>query len=176
MMKVSGSLQAMPVSEVLMWISQCRKSGILEIRTPDLVERIAFDEGFLTFSSSSDQKATFGRILIKKGYVTEEQHAQARRICDEQKIAVAKVLLDMNFIAESEIVRLLRKKAESELFRLFRISEGEFEFIADAVPNLDMVPLRVDVARALLHVTQQMDEKDDFDFDSSGVSVELPQQ
>lgn len=175
-MKVWGSLKAMPVSEALMWISQCRKTGTLEIRTRDLVEMIAFDDGFLIFSSSSDPKATFGRLLIRKGYVTEEQHAQARKIRNEQQIAIAKVLRDMHFIAESEIVRLLRKKAEAEMFHLFRTNDGEFEFVANAVPDIDLLPLRVDVARSLLYVTQQIDEKNAFDFDSSGISVELPKQ
>lgn len=175
-MKVWGSLRAMPLSEALMWIGQCRKTGTIEIRTRDLQERIAFHEGSLIYSSSSDLQGTFGRLLIRKGVLTEAQHAQARRIRDEQQIAVAKVLRDMHVLSEDKILRFLRKKAESELFQLFRIEDGEFEFVAGSLPTLDLLPLRVDVAEALLHVTQQIDERSHFDFDSSGIHLELPKQ
>ena len=57
----------MPVPELLMWISQYRKTGTLEVRTKLSTERLAFEDGTLTYSSSSDQKKTLGRLLIEKG-------------------------------------------------------------------------------------------------------------
>jgi hypothetical protein len=36
-MPIQGSLSTMPVPELLMWISQCQKTGTLEIRTSEPV-------------------------------------------------------------------------------------------------------------------------------------------
>lgn len=174
-MSVQGSLKTMPVPELLMWISQYQKTGTLEVAAGDHTEKIAFDGGFLIFSSSTDLEKTFGRILISRGMLSEVQHTQARRIREDQRIALAKVLKDLQILPEEEILRMLRKKAEAEIFDLFGSVKGEFRFFDDELPDLDLLPLRVDVTKALLRITQQMDESGDYDFDESGIRLDLPQ-
>jgi hypothetical protein len=173
-MAVHGDLSTMPVGELLMWISNFRKTGTLIVRTLDHDEKIAFDQGFLIFSSSSDLKRTFGRLLVQRGLLSEENHDQARKIREEEQIALAKVLKELNFLPEDEILRLLRKKAEAEIFDLFKSDQGEFTFRDEPMPELDLLPLRVDVSKALLHVTQQLDEGEEFDFDESGINLDIP--
>ncbi len=173
-MAIHGSLKTMPIPELLMWISNCRKTGSLLVKTDDYDERIIFNEGFLVFSSSSDLNRTFGRLLVERGLLSEENHAKARRIREDERIALAKVLRDLNFVSEEDIIRLLRKKAESEIFDLFKATGGEFIFREEEVTELEGIPLRVDVSKALIHVTQQLDEKDEFDFDESGIRLEIP--
>jgi hypothetical protein len=174
-MAIHGDLSTMPVGELLMWVSNYKKTGTLVVRTAEMDERIVFDQGFLIFSSSSDLKRTFGRLLVQRGLLSEADHAQARKIREEEHIALAKVLKELNFLPEDEILRLLRKKAEAEIFDLFKTDEGEFTFRDESLPDLDLLPLRVDVSKALLHVTQQLDEKEEFDFDESGISLDIPQ-
>lgn len=173
-MPIHGDLRAMPVPELLMWISQSRKTGTLQIRTPDLSQQLAFLEGDLIFSSSSDVNATLGRILIEKGVVTEEMHERARTLREEKSIAVAKALRDLDILSEEDVVRYLRKKAEKELFALFQRQEGEFTFDERQLPELDLLPLRVDVSRMLLRITQQMDETGEYDFDATGIRLDIP--
>lgn len=173
-MPIHGDLRAMPVPELLMWISQSRKTGTLQIRTPGLSQQLAFLEGDLIFSSSSDVNATLGRILIEKGVVTEEMHAKARSLREKKSIAVAKALRDLDILSEEDVVRYLRKKAEKELFDLFQRHEGEFTFDERELPELDLLPLRVDVSRMLLRITQQMDETGEYDFDTTGVRLDIP--
>jgi hypothetical protein len=174
-MSIQGSLKTMPVPELLMWISQYQKAGTLEVATGDHIEKLAFDGGFLIYSASTDLAKTFGHILISRGMLSEAQHTQARRIREDQRIALAKVLKDLQILPEDEIVRMLRKKAESEIFALFKSVKGEFRFLDDEMPELDLLPLRVDVAKALLRITQQMDETGDYDYDQSGIHLDIPQ-
>lgn len=173
-MPIHGDLRAMPVPELLMWISQSRKTGTLDVRTPGLNQKLAFLEGDLIFSSSSDVNATLGRILIEKGVVTEEMHERARSMRTEKSVAVAKALRDLEIVSEEDVVRYLRKKAEKELFDLFKRHEGEFTFDERELPDLDLLPLRVEVSRMLLRITQQMDEKGEYDFDASGIRLDIP--
>ena len=174
-MSIQGSLKTMPVPELLMWISTYQKTGTLEVAASDDIERIAFDGGFLIYSASTDLEKTFGHILIARGMLSESQHEQARRIREDQRIALAKVLKELNILPEDEIVRMLRKKAEAEIFQLFGSVEGQFRFMDDELPDLDLLPLRVDVAKALLRITQQMDESGDYDYDQSGIRLDIPQ-
>jgi hypothetical protein len=173
-MPVQGTLTAMPVAELMMWISQFQKTGTLEIRTSRLTQIMAFSEGALIYSSSSDPEGTLGRLLMKYGVVSEEEHTRARQLRETRSIAVAKALLELKALNESQLLRFLRKKAEKELYDLFDTEEGEFTFVEQELPALDLLPLRVDVGKMLMRVAQDRDEKGEYDFDSTGVRLDIP--
>jgi uncharacterized protein DUF4388 len=173
-MPMQGDLKTMPVAEILMWISQFQKTGTLEIRTSQSTETMAFESGALVFSSSSNPERTLGKLLIKYGIVTEENHKRARELRKTKSVAVAKALLELDIVTESQLLRFMRKKAERELYDLFDLHEGDFTFIEAHMPSLDMLPLRVDVGKMLLRVSQDKDEKGSYDFDSSGVRLDIP--
>jgi uncharacterized protein DUF4388 len=173
-MPIHGTLSTMPVPELLMWISQCQKTGTLTIRTSPILETMAFDKGALVFSSSSNPDLTLGRILLRSGVVTEEMVEQVGTLLQTKSVPVAKALLDLNFLTEDQLLRFLRKKAEKELFELFDAQEGEFTFVDRELPELDPIPLRVDVSNMLLRVTQHRDEKGEYDFDATGVRWDAP--
>jgi uncharacterized protein DUF4388 len=173
-MPIQGDLRAMSVTEILMWISQFQKTGTLEIRTSEWTETMAFEQGSLVFSSSSNPERTLGRLLIKYGIVTEENHKRARELRKTKSIAVAKALLELDIVTEAQLVRFLRKKAERELYDIFDIQDGDFTFTETNMPSLDLLPLRVDVAKMLLRVTQDKDEKGEYDFDATGIRLDIP--
>ena len=173
-MPMQGDLKTMPVVELLMWISQFQKTGMLEIRTGKSTETMAFDHGALVFSSSSNPERTLGRLLIKYGIVSEENHKRARELRKTKSVAVAKALLELDIVTEAQLVRFMRKKAERELYDIFDLQEGDFAFTEADMPALDLLPIRVDVSKMLLRVTQDKDEKGEYDFDSSGVRLQIP--
>jgi hypothetical protein len=164
----------MPLPELLMWISQFQKTGTLQIRTAEATETMAFENGALIFSSSSNPEATLGRLLINNGIVTEEMHKQARAMRKTKSVAVAKALVELHILTEEQLLRFLRKKAEKEVFDLFDSDDGEFVFTERDLPALDLLPLRVDVSKMLLRVTQDRDEKGAYDFDATGIRFDIP--
>jgi hypothetical protein len=173
-MPIQGSLSTMTVPELLMWISQCQKTGTLEIRSSKWKEIMAFENGALIFSSSSNPDRTLGRLLMKHGIVTEDMHKRARELRKTKSVAVAKALVELRIVTEEQLVRFLRKKAEGELFDLFEMVDGEFTFTDRDLPALDLLPMRVDVCKMLLTVTQHRDEKGEYDFDSTGIRLNIP--
>ena len=56
----------------------------------------------------------------------------------------------------------------------FDIQDGDFTFTETNMPSLDLLPLRVDVAKMLLRVTQDKDEKGEYDFDATGIRLDIP--
>lgn len=172
-MPIQGTLKAMPVPELMTWISQFSKTGTLEIRTGQATTTMAFENGALIYSSSSNRELTLGRLLIKHGVVTEAMHKQARELRKTKSIAVAKALLELRMLTETQLVQFLRKKAEMELFDLLTSEDGEFTFHELDLPQLDLLPLRVDITRMMLRVSQHLDETGEYDFDSTGIGIEV---
>lgn len=117
---------------------------------------------------------SLGRLLIRYGIVTEEGHKRARELRKTRSVAVAKALVELEIVTEPQLARFLRKKAEGDLYDLFDTVEGQFTFTERDLPTLDLLPIRVDVSKMLLRVTQHKDEKGEYDFDSSGIHLEIP--
>lgn len=173
-MPVQGTLTAMSVPELLMWISQCQKTGSLEISAGGTTQTMAFSDGALIYSSSSNPEGTLGRLLLRYGAVTAEEHDRARELRETQSMAVAKALLELKALNEPQLLRFLRKKAEKELFELLELEQGEFVFLEHQLPDIDLLPLRVDVTKMMMRVAQDRDEKGEYDFDSTGVRLDIP--
>lgn len=166
-MAVHGRLDTMSVPELLQWIALGRKTGTLVLKTPRGSAQLAFDSGTLIFSTSPDPEQTLGQLLIKRGLVSEETHERARKIRNEHSIAVAKVLTDLNVLPQAELERVLKLKAEDEIFSIFLCEEGEFTFEPKDLPALELLPLRVDVTKTMIKVSQRLDEGENYDFDAS---------
>ena len=174
-MTIRGSLKTMSVPELLQWISQGRKSGLLEIHAREGEARIAFEGGELIYSSSDSLDNTLGRWLIRNGYVDEEKYQEARRLRGESNIGVAKILTDLNYVREQDVIQTMRRKVEEEIYGIFLAENGEFVFLDEELPELELLPIRIDITKTVLRITQRLDEKEDYDFDSSGTHVPIKQ-
>jgi hypothetical protein len=172
-MSIEGSLSTMPVAEILMWVGQHQKTGSLELLSKMWRGRMVFMNGALIYSSSSDPDHTLGRLLIESGLIDEEIYRGAWDVAERDKLPIARVLRDLKLVSEDEIVRMLRKKAEFEIARLLPV-EGMFRFNEEDLPAMDMVPMRLDVSRALLAATQQLDENAEYHIDSSALQLDIP--
>ncbi|MCM2315350.1 MAG: DUF4388 domain-containing protein [Thermoanaerobaculia bacterium] len=162
-MPLIGTFETMPIPELLQWIGQGRKTGTLQVTTDKGLAVLAFEEGELIFSASSDQGQTLSKLLMEAGVLTDEVHQQARAVCRKTGIGLGKALTDLNVLRESELLALMRRKVENELLGLLQTEEGRFQFIDDDLPDLELLPMRVDVTKTLLRVTQRMDEGEGFD-------------
>jgi len=152
-----GYLRTMPVPELLQWIGHCRKTGSLRVSTEDGTESLAFRDGELMYSASTDPGATLGRTLIDAGLLTEDLHAMAWGLRERFEIGVGKALLDLNLVRRDDLLESLQRKAERQLQRLFLAPDGFFRFDG-SLPCLDLLPIGEDVTRTVLRVTQGIDE------------------
>ena len=157
-MALYGTLDTMPVTELLQWISLSQKTGTLEIFTESGAARISFQNGDLIFCSSSDEALSLSNLLLSSGALSAEVHQRASLIGDECGVGLGKVLLDLNVLRQDDLQRFLIRKVENEILRLFQSHKGHFQFVDHELPGLDLLPLKLDVTEALLRVSQRMDE------------------
>lgn len=175
-MPLHGDLRTMPLPELLMWISQFRKTGTVRVvENDDDTHILAFLEGALVYSSSPDPEKRLGALLVSRGVVTREMYERARKLRDEEGVGIAKALSKLKLVAPDDMTRFLRKKAEREVFGLFDVRDAEFSFNDREMPTLELLPLRVDLSAMLLRITQNMDENGEYDFDASGINLDLPE-
>ncbi|MHC4931989.1 MAG: DUF4388 domain-containing protein [Planctomycetota bacterium] len=76
-----GSFHSDILNNLFLYLSNNRQNGILGVTTGPLTKGIFFKKGNIVFSGSTDARERIGNVLLKLGYITEEQIAQVTRIC-----------------------------------------------------------------------------------------------
>ncbi len=157
-MGVSGNLKTMLPGDLLQWLSLGQKTGTLLVSNKDVEKKIFFKSGRVISSASNDPREYLGQFLMSHGYLNEEELRKAMEVQQQSGILLGKILVVIGLISEDDLMRLMRMKAEEEIYDVFLWSEGDFRFLDDELPQMEMVPLRIDVTGIIMEGTRRVDE------------------
>src|SRR3954454_9003361 len=157
-MGVSGTLKSMLPGDLLQWLSLGQKSGTLLLRNKAVEKKIFFRNGRVISSASNDPREYLGQFLMSHGYLTEPELMKAMEVQAQSRILLGKILVMIDVITEEDLQRLMRLKAEEEIYDIFLWNEGDFQFIDDELPQMEMIPLQVDVTGLIMEGTRRVDE------------------
>jgi hypothetical protein len=157
-MSVSGNLKTMQPGDLLQWLSLGQKTGTLLVRNKGTEKKIFFRNGRVISSASNDPREYLGQFLMSHGYITEPELMKAMEVQAQSRILLGKILVMIDVINEEDLQRLMRLKAEEEIYDIFLWTEGEFQFIDDELPQMEMIPLQVDVTGLIMEGTRRVDE------------------
>jgi len=158
-MGIRGNLDTMPLPDVLQWIAQGQKTGMLEVHSArGATKRVYFRAGAVVSSASSDPREFLGQFLIARGLLTEDQLRRAMETQLKTGIMLGGVLTRVGILDEATLKGMLKLKAEEGVYDLFFWEEGEFHF--EDMPELsdDGVNICLDVMSLLMEGIRRMDE------------------
>jgi len=157
-MSITGNLRTLELAELLQWLAQGTKTGVLMIENGELEKRIYFDAGKIIFSESNNPHEHLGSFLIREGLIDESTLTRAIKLQESTQVLLGKVLVTLGSITESELHDILRRKTEESIFELFSWEEGDFNFVPNESPDQAGVPLRIDVTNVVLEGLRRLDE------------------
>lgn len=157
-MGVSGNLKTMLPGDLLQWLSLGQKSGTLVVSREVVEKKIFFRSGRVISSASNDPREYLGQFLMSHGFLKEEELKKAMEVQQQSGILLGKILVTIGLIDEDDLMRLMRLKAEEEIYDIFLWPEGEFHFIDNELPQMEMVPLKIDVTGLIMEGTRRVDE------------------
>src|SRR6266436_2486295 len=157
-MGVSGNLKTMLPGDLLQWLSLGQKTGTLVVRSKSVEKKIFFKQGRVISSASNDPRDYLGQFLISHGFISEQELMKAMEVQQQSGILLGKILVMIDVIPEPDLLRLMRLKAEEEIYDIFLWNEGDFQFLDDELPQMEMIPLRVDVTGLIMEGTRRVDE------------------
>jgi hypothetical protein len=157
-MGVSGNLKTMLPGDLLQWLSLGQKNGTLVVTHQSVEKKVFFQGGRVISSASNNPREYLGQFLIGHGYLNEEELRKAMEVQLQSGILLGKILVMIGLISESDLQRLMRLKAEEEIYDIFLWMEGEFHFLDGELPQMEMVPLKVDVTGIIMEGTRRVDE------------------
>ena len=157
-MGVSGNLKTMLPGDLLQWLSLGQKTGTLVVANKAVEKKVFFRNGRIISSASNNPREYLGQFLISHGYLSEPELMKAMDVQLQSGILLGKILVMIDVITEPQLQRLMRRKAEEEIYDIFLWTEGDFHFVDDQLPTMEMIPLMVDVTGLIMEGTRRVDE------------------
>ena len=157
-MGLSGNLKTMTPGDLLQWLSLGQKTGTLVISNKSVEKKIFLRAGRVISSASNDPREYLGQFLMSHGFLSEAELKKAMEVQQQSGILLGKILVMIDVIGERDLQRLMRLKAEEEIYDVFLWKDGEFYFVDDQLPQMEMIPLQVDVTGIIMEGTRRVDE------------------
>lgn len=140
-----GSLNAVPLAEVLRKIATEEKSGDLQINLGTGIKSIYFDNGFIVFAASNLKRDRLGESLIEAGRISRHEFALASMLMKGSKRKFGQALVQAGVMSEEELGKQVAAQVNRIVMSLFKIKEGVYSFDerGNAIPVELMVSLSI---------------------------------
>lgn len=159
-MALKGSLREFGLADILQLLYYQRKTGVLLLESRLDRVRLLLHEGKIVSAESQkrSEENRLGRILLKKGLVTEDD---IRQTMGEQKSSGARLghlLLKKNLIGIEAIQEILINQITETAMQLLSWKEGRYEFKPQGVPLDKEIPIAIDTEHLLMEGVRLVDE------------------
>lgn len=129
-MGMYGDLNDFALTDILAMIAQRGKSGTLRLSTATDRITLSFDHGAVSAVSSGEINQHIGRLLVRHGYVREEQIEQGLvlQALSTPRRRLGEVLVDIGAVTRHQVAEAVASQLKSSLVRLLIEPSGSFTF------------------------------------------------
>ena len=154
---LTGNLKTMALPDLLQWAGTGRKTGTLVLRGDRFQKQVYFKDGAIMGSSSNDPREYLGQFMLSEGIITEEQLKGAFDLQAKTRVMLGRILVKKGLLSETKVVDTLKLKAEETIYSLFLWAEAEFEFLENELPPGDQVLISIRVEDVLMEGLRRYD-------------------
>ncbi|HEV8700179.1 MAG TPA: DUF4388 domain-containing protein [Candidatus Polarisedimenticolia bacterium] len=154
---LTGNLKTMSLPDLLQWAGAGRKTGTLALKSGPLHKKIYFQDGAIIGSSSDDSREYLGQFMLSEGIITEQQLKDAFDLQSQTKVMLGRILVKKGLVSEAKVGEVLRLKAEETIYSLFLWMEADFEFLEAELPPGDQVLISIKVEDVLMEGLRRYD-------------------
>lgn len=138
-----GSLREIPFAVLLQALSTQERTVVLGLRRNQLEKKILLEEGVPMDCHSNLLHETFGKFLVHRNKLTEEQYQQCLSESVRTSTVMTDVLLKHELISAFEMFRLLQQNLAYKLLDAFTWRDGQFHISTDVPPMESALKVRV---------------------------------
>lgn len=160
-MALEGNLKDFGIQDIFQLIGLQRKTGVLTVKSSTDTIYITFLDGKIVNADSEKSKveSKLGRVLLKRGSITEEQLNKALQIQQQTLQRLGYVLVRNGFIDHDELKNALTQQIMQIVYKVFRWREGEYYFSQEIAVEYDRDSINpVTTESILMEGAQMLDE------------------
>lgn len=150
-MSLVGNLADLGLGDIFQIVSMSRRSGLLQLTTPEEVGEIVFLAGRVVAASRSQATRTVGEVLLEAGVVSPTTYQEM--LAAEAHGTVGAALFESFQVNGEALDQALEAMLSRLVYDMFEWSEGTFSFLLEQEPDLwqgfDLQSARVVLQRGL---------------------------
>lgn len=160
-MGLEGTLRVFSLTDIFQMLGLQRKTGVLSVEGDDDTITISFLGGQVVAAESTARRLDnrLGNLLIRAGYVTQEQLDRILEVQRETRQRMGFLLVREGLIDPQELREALRLQIARIVYTAFRWPDGRFRFSQEGMVDYDadhMAPVSID--SILMEAAQMVDE------------------
>lgn len=159
-MALEGSLRDFGLADILQLLYFQKKTGTLTVSGPMDRVTLYFYEGNIVSAESRKriEENRFGRILIKRGAITEKDLQEALQEQKKTGMRVGDILAKKGLLSEEVIKDTIVSQLKETVIQLFSWKEGNYEFRSKQIDISKEIPVRLDTQHLLMEGLRILDE------------------
>jgi hypothetical protein len=158
---LEGTLRVFSLTDIFQMLGLQRKTGLLTVEGEDDTVTISFLGGQVVAAESEARRLEnrLGNLLLRAGYVTEEQLEHVLVMQKETQQRMGFLLVRERLVDPQELREALRLQIARIVYSAFRWNDGKFRFSQEGMVDYDadhMAPVSTDTI--LMEAAQMVDE------------------
>jgi len=158
---LEGTLKVFSLTEIFQMLGLQRKTGILSVEGEDDSITISFLGGSVVAAESAARRLDnrLGNLLLRAGYVTQDQLDRVLAIQKETRQRMGFLLVREGLVEPAELREALRLQISRIVYSAFRWPDGRFHFTQEGTVEYDadhMAPVSTETV--LMEAAQIVDE------------------
>lgn len=159
-MCTTGSLSDFSLPEILQFIEQGRKTGLLTVRalsesptSKTSVHYIWVEHGCIVAAANSLDEQGLVRLIEQRQWVSDRVIYKLAQLCPTDK-SLGKYLFDQGVLRAEQLKQLFLTQIRQQVCTLFNLQDGEFQFEQNvSLPRLELTGLSVSAGIPILLAT-----------------------
>jgi hypothetical protein len=138
-MALEGTLKDFSLADIFQLIGLQRKTGVLTLRSKDDTVTVTFLDGKVVGADSLNRRLEnrLGSVLIRTGYLTQDQLNRALEIQKETLQRLGYVLTHYGIISADSLKEAIQLQIMQIVYRLFRWKDGDYHFSQETTIEYD---------------------------------------
>jgi hypothetical protein len=138
-MALEGTLRDFSLADIFQLIGLQRKTGVLTLRGKEDTVTVTFLDGKVVGADSLNRRLEnrLGAVLIRTGYLTEEQLDRALEIQKETLQRLGFILTHYGIISKDSLREAIQLQILQVVYRLFRWKDGDYHFSQETTIEYD---------------------------------------
>jgi hypothetical protein len=159
-MALEGVLEEFGLTDILQLLYFQKKTGTLNVTSSTDVVKLSLIDGNIIKIESKKQLAEsrLGKILIKKGLITQDNLNVAIDIQKEENVKLGIVFLRRGLVSQEILTETIKAQITEAIAQIFSWTEGSYEFIPENVSQDSELPISIDTQHLLMDGLRTVDE------------------
>ena len=138
-MALEGTLRDFSLADIFQLIGLQRKTGVLTLRGKDDTVTVTFLDGKVVGADSLNRRLEnrLGTVLMKRGYLSQDQLNRALEIQKETLQRLGFILTHYGIISQESLRDAIQLQMMQIVYRLFRWKDGDYHFSQETTIEYD---------------------------------------